>query len=74
MDKPARCIDPVMKYCQGCQYGYIKYPDWVETYEDTQRCSFKSGCTLGYDKGRPEDEPTEEELKEFDEWYSQRKG
>jgi hypothetical protein len=23
---------------------------------------------LGYDQGRPEDEPTEEELKEFEEW------
>jgi hypothetical protein len=23
---------------------------------------------LGYDQGRPEDEPTEEELKEYDEW------
>jgi hypothetical protein len=23
---------------------------------------------LGYDKGRPEDEPTEYELKEFEEW------
>jgi hypothetical protein len=58
-----------MKYCQGCQYSYIKYPDWVETYEDTWGCSFESECTLGYDKGRPEDEPTEEELKEFDDWH-----
>ena len=30
-EKPKRCIDPVMKYCQGCRYGWIKYPDWVET-------------------------------------------
>jgi hypothetical protein len=32
---------------------------------------------LGFDKGRPEDEPTDEELKEFDEWmdkmYDKRK-
>jgi NADH pyrophosphatase NudC (nudix superfamily) len=26
---------------------------------------------LGFDQGRPEDEPTEEELKEFDEWCQQ---
>jgi hypothetical protein len=23
----------------------------------------------GFDQGRPEDEPTEEELKEFEEWW-----
>lgn len=31
--KPTRCIDPVMKYCQGCQYGHCIYPEWVETSE-----------------------------------------
>ena len=31
-------------------------------------CCFESGCTLGFDKGRPEDEPTDEELQKFDEW------
>lgn len=68
MSKPERCIDPVMKFCQECEYGWIEYPEWVETYEDTYYCSFKSGCIFGFDEGRPEDEPTEEELKEFDEW------
>ena len=63
-EKPTRCIDPVIKYCQGCQYGWIKYPDWVETYEDTFDCVFESGCIFGFDKGRLEDEPTEE-LKQF---------
>lgn len=29
---------------------------------------FEAICTLGFDKGRPEDEPTEEELREFEEW------
>lgn len=72
MDKPIRCIDPVVKYCQGCRYGWIKYPDWVETSEDLYGCSFESGCIFGFDKGRPEDEPTEEELKEFDEWCERR--
>lgn len=62
-DKPSRCIDPVMKYCQGCEWGHIVYPDWVETYEDLQGCCFDTFCTLGFDKGRLEDEPTEEELK-----------
>lgn len=67
-DKPSRCIDPVMKYCQGCEWGYVHYPEWVETREDLEGCMFESGCTLGFDKGRPEDEPTEEELKKFENW------
>lgn len=67
--KPTRCVDPVMKYCQGCQYGWIEYPSWVETAEDLDGCSFESGCMYGFDQGRPEDEPTEEELKEFEEWW-----
>lgn len=33
---PSRCIDPVMKYCQGCRYGHCIFPEWVETYEDYQ--------------------------------------
>lgn len=69
---PTRCIDPVIKFCQECRYGYCIYPEWVETREDLANCSFESGCTLGFDKGRPEDEPTEEELKEFEEWCERR--
>lgn len=68
MDKPSRCIDPVLKYCQECEWGWVQYPSWVETYEDLDGCCFESGCSLGYDQGRPEDEPTEEELNEFNEW------
>lgn len=68
-EQPKRCIDPIMKYCQECQYGICIYPDWVETYEDLDGCSFKTKCMLGFDKGRPEDEPTEEELKEFEKWW-----
>lgn len=64
MSKPTRCIDPVMKFCQECRYGYVKYPDWVETYEDTFGCCFESGCIYGLENT----EPTEEELKEFYEW------
>ena len=64
--KPTRCIDPVIKYCQGCKYGYVHYPEWVETAEDLEGCSFESGCILGFDQGRPEDEPTPSELEEFD--------
>lgn len=64
---PSRCVDPVMKYCQNCLYGFCTYPEWVETAEDLEWCHCETGCTLGYDKGRPEDEPTDEELKEFDE-------
>ena len=66
MDKPTRCIDPVMKYCQGCQYGWIKYPDWVETRDDLCDCSFESGCMYGLEN----DEPSEKELKEFEEWWA----
>lgn len=69
MSKPTRCIDPVIKFCQHCQYGWIRYPEWVETYEDTFNCCFESGCTLGFDRGRSEDEPTPEELEEFEKSY-----
>lgn len=65
MNKPTRCIDPVVKYCQGCPWGYVHYPEWVETADDLDGCCFESGCTLGYDRGRSEDEPTEAELKKF---------
>ena len=65
MDKPKRCIDPVIKFCQECRWGWVNYPEWVETEDDLAGCCFESGCTLGYDRGRPEDEPTEEELKNF---------
>ena len=64
MNKPIRCIDPVIKYCQGCQYGWVKYPDWVETSEDLDGCSFEFGCIYSLENT----EPTEEELKEFDKW------
>lgn len=63
-DKPTRCVDPVMHFCQECRYGWVKYPDWVETYEDTFGCTFESGCMYGLEK----DEPTEEELIEFRKW------
>lgn len=65
---PSRCIDPVMKYCQECPYGHNIYPPWVETREDLSDCSFETFCVLGYDQGRPEDEPTEEELADFEKW------
>ena len=65
--KPTRCIDPVVKYCQGCEWGHIHYPEWIETADDLSGCCFETTCILGYDQGRPEDEPTTEELMEFDE-------
>lgn len=68
LDKPSRCIDPVIKFCQECRFGWTHYPEWVETADDLNWCRIESGCTFGFDQGRPEDEPTEEELKEFDEW------
>lgn len=50
---PKRCIDPVMKYCQGCKWGWIEYPDWVETKEDLEGCSFESGCMLHLENTKP---------------------
>ena len=64
MNKPTSCIDPIIKYCQEYQYDWIKYPDWVETFEDLDGYSFKSGCIYGLEST----ESTEEELKEFDKW------
>lgn len=63
-EKPTRCINPVVKLCQDCKYGYVKYPEWVETYKDTLDCSFESGCTLGLE----DTEPTKEELLEYEQW------
>lgn len=74
MSIPSRCIDPVIKFCQDCRYGLVRYPEWVETYEDTFGCVFEVSCMLGYDKGRLEDEPTKEELEEFEEWWSRSRG
>lgn len=63
-ERPIRCISPVIKLCQDCPYGWVKYPEWVETAEDLEYCTIESGCIYGLEN----DEPTEEELKEFDEW------
>ena len=67
-EKPIRCVDPIIKRCHECRWGWFEYPSWVETREDLKGLSFECGCTLGYDQGRPEDEPTEEELAEFEKW------
>ena len=64
MDKPKRCIDPVMKYCQGCKYGSVTYPEWVETYEDTQGCSFETSCMYNLESTNP----TQEEIEEVERW------
>lgn len=73
-DRPTRCIDPVIKYCQGCQYGHCIYPEWVETEDDLYWCTFETVCIYGFDKGRHEDEPTEEELAEFNRWVKDTEG
>lgn len=70
-EKPTRCIDPVMKYCQECPWGWVSYPTSVDAYGDLDGCSFESGCSLGYDRGRPEDEPTEEEVRQFEQWWEE---
>ena len=63
-NKPKRCLDPIFKLCQDCRYGWVKYPGWIETRDDLEGCSFDCGCMYGLEK----DEPTEEELKEFNDW------
>lgn len=70
MERPTRCVDPILKYCAICPWGQVEYPSHVETYQDLQGSSFETHCILGYDTGRPEDNPTEEEIKEFEEWWS----
>ena len=65
---PDRCVDPVVKNCENCIYGRSVYPNWVSSVVDLLCCDiFETQCSLGYDKGRPEDEPTEKEIKEFNE-------
>lgn len=63
-DIPKRCIDPVIKYCEECEYGLVIYPEWVETYEDLHYCCYKTICMYGLEKTVP----NEDELKEFDKW------
>lgn len=64
---PERCIDPVIKYCQSCEYGWMSYPDWVETVGDLDGCCFDSGCIYGLE----DTQPTEEELEEFYRWWDE---
>lgn len=65
MKDEIRCLDPVMKYCQGCKYGTISYSDDIETYYDTFGANFKTHCIYGLEKQKP----SEEDLKEFYDWY-----
>lgn len=37
---PTRCIDPVMKCCQECTWGYCEYGDDVECSADLARLLF----------------------------------
>lgn len=65
MKENIRCLDPVMKYCQGCKWGNVHYSEDVETYQDTFGASFETHCIYGLEK----QQPSEEELKEFYAWY-----
>lgn len=67
MERPERCIDPIMKYCQSCKYGYVHYPEWVQTFEDLEWAEIEEGCIWGLENT----EPTEEELEDFDKWYKE---
>ena len=65
MKENIKCLDPVMKYCQGCKDGIIHCSENVETYQDTFGASFETHCIYGLQK----QQPSEEELKEFHAWY-----
>lgn len=52
-----------IRYCQDCKYGFVKYPDWVETYEDTLGCTFESGCIYGLENTVPAPEEKQEFLE-----------
>lgn len=56
-------MDPIIQYCQDCGYSHIDYPFWIETREDLEGCRFDSGCIFGLENTQP----TEDELKEFEE-------
>ena len=64
-----RCLDPVMKYCQGCKYGIINYSDDVENYHDTFGANFETNCIYGLEKQKP----SKEEMAKFDDWCKNRK-
>lgn len=64
---PTRCIDPIIKLCQDCPYGWVKYPEWVENYDDTIGCCFESGCCYGLE----DTVPTDEEIKEFEQYLKE---
>ena len=69
VEKELKCPDPVMKYCQGCRYGIIHYSDDVETCYDIFGAIFETHCIYGLE----EQQPSEEDLKEFYAWYKKEK-
>lgn len=64
MGKPTRCIDPVLKFCQDCEYGVCIY---AEDEISIEGASFETHCIYGLE----DTEPTEEEIKEFDDWVNE---
>lgn len=46
MPRVPNCIMPEMPYCPACPCGYVKYPDWVEDYNDIPNCECEWICTL----------------------------
>lgn len=65
MNRPTRCIDPCMKYCQGCKYGVVEYYD-VDCYADLDGASFDEYCMWGLE----DTIPTQEEIEEFERWVN----
>lgn len=46
-DLPTRCVDPVMKCCQDCAWGYREYGDDVECSADLAGCCFEKRLYVG---------------------------
>ena len=61
-ERPTRCIDPVMKYCQMCKYGLVIYPEGT-TKEDVLYggACFDTQCIYDLE----DTVPTRKEIREF---------
>lgn len=50
--RESKCIMPEQPYCPSCPHGTVIYPEWCETYEDTQGCTCEWICDLKEENGK----------------------
>ena len=62
MEKVTHCIDPCMKYCQGCEYGHVTVVDDGAFGE-----ILETFCIWGLE----DDPPTEQEEADFAKWCNE---